>query len=219
MSLTDLFYDPPDFFMDTIQIVCLVILIIQGLRMSRKNQGGLIYKLIVGAFCCYLMGAVFWFFYYGLTGDWPQVFSAADLSWLGFYSFMLAANLSLIEKWTEEQKHAAKKTRLPALAVPVVALWFHIQYVLDKEGILVNNISSFVLIALWGYFSLMPLLAFRKSPARYYYLLSLLTMILELLIFLFSYSVSYGVLYYVFSYMQIIVWFFLFPAARKAVET
>lgn len=196
-----------------VQIAALAYLSAAAVRAALLNRNIIIYKLIAGAFACYLTGALFWLLHYYIRGDWPHVFSPNDLAFIGYYCFLLSANLSLIESWTERQKQAAGKYRLPALAASAIVLVFHIAYV-KMFGNIINNLIFLLPLSLWGYFSLWPLLACRKSPARNYYAAVSLALAFELLIFLFSYNN----LYFLFTYLQIAGWFFILPAARKAVE-
>ena len=204
-----------DLIVGFVQTAVLLFLIITGMRTAIAHKEKLIYKLISGAFACHLIGVLFWLPYFYIMQSWPSGFSAADLAFIGYYCFMFSANLSLIEKWTDEQKASAKKYRLAAIAAPLVTLLFHISYVI-QAGNLVNNIIVFIPLASWSYLTLWLFLASGKSPLRTYYGAVMLIILLELLIYFAS--TNYDTLYYVLAYIQMAAWLPILPLAKKAVD-
>ena len=204
-----------DLIVGLVQTAVLTTLIAVFSRAAIINKNILIYKLIAGAFGCHLLGVLFWLPYFYIMGNWPADFSAADLSFIGYYCFMISANLSLIEKWTPERKTLAKKHRLIAISAPIVTLLFHIVYVI-QAGKIVNNIIVFIPLAIWSYITLLSFLSSGRSPERVYYGAVMLVLVLELLIYFAS--SDFITVYYILAYAQMAGWVLILPAVNKAVK-
>jgi hypothetical protein len=95
-------------------------------------------RLLAGAFLCLSLSDLLWNLYQTILSDYPMGFTASDLSWLGYYWFLLSINLSLTTKWTAEDKRAARKSALPALVAPLLAVLFHLSFYLLHGDFLIN---------------------------------------------------------------------------------
>jgi hypothetical protein len=170
------------------------------------------------------MGVCFWLPYYYIMQDYPYGISAAVFSFIGYYCFVLSANMALMHYWTEEQKQAVKKYRLIAAVAPVVTVLFCLSYLfqpwLPENKIttvrIIENSMLMVSISSWSYVTLLFFLATRKSSMSFFYGIVLLQIALELLIFFFS--MFSGPVYFIMAYVQIAGWLFILPAAKKAVS-
>ena len=210
-------YPLNEFITDMIQAAVLVCLIVMAARLALLDRSVLVYKLIAGAFGCYFMALVFWIPHYYIMQDWPQgIIAASDLGFIGSYCFFLSAHFALAEKQSNEQKRAEQRYRFAALAAPVVTVLFFVSYIL-LEGSIIANILYAAPVAVWSYFSLRSFLAGKKSPARLYYGLVLIAILLELLVFEVSFFDD-NTLYVILTYPQMASWLLIPSALRKAVE-
>ena len=205
--------------MDTIFdiVSCIIQLIVLGVLvvwLVRQTKEPWLFQILVGAFGCYFLGTLFWTLHFFIKSDWPREFSVADLSYIGFYCFFLTAAMKLKTLWSSEERSRAKQGRFIALAAPITVIAFHVVYTLLAGGI-VNNILYCVPLSFLLYQSL--LCFFAGGAYRRYHAVVLIIFTLELLIFLVS-SFGLDALYYLFTYTQMVVWFFIIPAAIPSEE-
>ena len=192
-----------------IQLIVLASLVVWAVRQTKEAW---LFQILAGAFGCYFLGTLFWTLHYFTRNDWPRGFSAADLSYIGFYCFFLAAAMGSKTMWTDEEDSRAGRGRFIALSAPAVVILFHAAYVLLAGG-LVNNILYCIPLSFLFYHSLRGYIA--GGDWRRYHAIVLAVFTLELLIFLVS-SFGLDTLYYIFTYIQMVVWFLVIPAARRA---
>ena len=191
-----------------IQLIVLATLVVWLIRQDNKPW---LFQFIAGAFGCYFLGTLFWTLHFFIRNDWPRGFSAADLSYIGFYCFFLTATMGLKTMWLDEEDSRARSGRLIALAAPAVVIAFHAAYVLLAGGI-INNILYCIPLSFLFYHSLLGFIA--GGVYRRYHAAVLTVFILELLIFLVS-SFGMDTLYYIFTYIQMMVWPFVVFTAKK----
>jgi len=200
-----------------IQAALLVVLVIWAARHIRDSW---LFTIIFSAFGCYLLGMVFWVLHYFVMGDWPRGFSASDVSFLGYFCFLIAAAVGLLGQLGESARAQLKRQRILALIGPLTVVLFHSAYLLLAGG-LVNNLLYCLIMAVLAYYNLLGLLAAKKGLGgswRRYYRVMLVLMGLELLMFLVS-SFGWDVLYYVFCTLEATAWFFIIPAAEKGMTS
>ena len=193
-----------------IQLIVLGFLVVWAVWKTEKTR---LPQILAGAFGCYFLGTVFWTLHFFIRNDWPRGFSAADLSYIGFYCFFITAAMDLKAMRTdgERARARAKRNRLAALAASAVVLAFHTAYVLLAGG-LVNNILYCIPLSFLLYHALSGFIA--GGAYRRYHAAVLTTFTLELIILLVS-SFGFDTLYYVFTYIQMAVWFFVVFAAKN----
>ncbi|MDR1439169.1 MAG: hypothetical protein LBJ10_03910 [Clostridiales bacterium] len=150
------------------------------------------FALLAGALGCFLLGDVFYALHLWLAGDIPIVFSAADLSYLGFYAFLIAICLERLHGMGAGQRRGAKRRRIAALAAPAAVVLFHIAYIAIYPDILFNNLIFCALISTLAYFSLWLFLASGpgaespRHPMRAFYGAVLAYLLVELAMYLVS---------------------------------
>ena len=193
------------------QLIVLVVLVVWSLRQKTERW---LFQIIAGAFGCYFLGTLFWTLHFFIRNDWPRGFSAADLSYIGFYCFFLTAAIGAKTMWLDEEKTRAKRSRFISLAAPAVVIAFHMTYVLLAGG-LINNILFCIPLSFLFYHTFTGLIA--GGVYRRYHAVVLAVFSLELLIFLVS-SFGLDTLYYIFTYIQMAVWFFVIPAAKRGAD-
>ena len=191
-----------------IQLMVLGALVAWALRQTAEPW---LFQILAGAFGCYFLGNLFWTLHVLITEDWPRGFSAADLAFIGHYCFFLMAAMGLKSMWTDEECVRAKRDRLAALAASAVVIVLHAVYVLLAGG-LVNNVLYCIPLSFLFYHSVLGYCA--GGVYRRYHAVILAVFTLELIIFLVS-SFGLDTLYYVFTHMQMAVWFFVVYAAKK----
>ena len=194
-----------------IQLIVLAVLVFWSARQRGETW---LFQIITGAFGCYFLGTLFWTLFYFIRDDWPSIFTAADLSFIGYYCFFIAAALGLKGMWSEEERDRAGRGRAAAFVSVFVVLAAHVAYVLLAGG-LVNNILFFIPLAFLFYYTVSGI--FASGVYRRYHNAVLIVFVLELLIFLVS-SFGWNSLYYVFTYIQMAAWFLIIPAAKKGAE-
>ena len=209
-------YPLGELILDLIQTAILAYLTIAMTQLASKREDILAYKLIAWAFGCFFMALVFWIPHYYIMQDWPQgIIAASDLGFIGFYCFFISAHFALSEKHSDEHKQAERRCRLVSLAAPVVTVLFFITYILQGDTV-IGNILYAAPLAIWSYFTLRAFLAGKKSPARLYYGLVLVTILMEMFVFETSFFED-DTAYVVLSYAEMAVWLCIPSAVRKAV--
>ena len=191
-----------------IQLIVLGALVIWAVRQTKEPW---LFQILAGAFGCYFLGTLFWTLHFFIRNDWPRGFSAADLSYIGFYCFFITAAIGLKAMRTDAERARAGHYRLAALAASAVVIAFHAAYVLLAGG-LVNNILYCIPLSFLLYHSLSGFIA--GGAYRRYHSAVLIVFTLELIIFLVS-SFGFDTLYYVFTYIQMAAWFFVVYAAKN----
>jgi hypothetical protein len=107
---------------------------------SFRNPKDWMNRLLSGAFLCLSLSDLLWDLYQSVLHDYPMGFTASDMSWLGFYCFLIVINFTLMSKWLPADRHAARRIFLPSLIAPVLALLFHASYYLLHGSFYINLI-------------------------------------------------------------------------------
>ena len=159
--------------LDTIECICFVAEAVLaatcGLlsfrRAGKRKETSLFCFLLAGFYACVFMSDAF-FLITWFVEDYPFVFSAGDISWVGGFFFLITATLSLMDKWTPEQHRAARKYRLPALAVPGVCVAFNVVYIAIYPEILVNYLLYAIPTVILSYLAFWLYLAGKKGGVQ-----------------------------------------------------
>ena len=131
-----------------------------------KTRGRLaVYYLLTGFFACIFMSDAF-FLLTWIVEDYPFVFSAGDISWIGGFFFLITAAMSLTDEWTPPQRQTARKYRLPALAAPAVCVAFNIVYICIYPEIIMNYLLYAIPTVIFSYLALWLYLTARKGGAH-----------------------------------------------------
>ena len=150
----------------------------------KRKSPSLFYYLVTMFFACIFISNAYFLLVWFLSG-YPYVFSPGDLSWLGAIVFLITADLYIADTWTREQKEAAGKFRLPALAAPCVCVIFNAAYIRIYPELIINYLVYAVPTAILSYLALWLFLASLKvrpagcaiQPAMRVYHLSILVWI------------------------------------------
>lgn len=137
-----------------IQLVCMAAAAVISARRSMRRGGAWFYQLLTGAFGCYFLGDLFYTLHFMILRDYAVGFSAADLSYLGSYCFLLSIDLGLTGEWTDAEKQSVKRYRRAALMAPAAVVILHIVYVY-LAGNPVNNALFCIPLAYLSYYSLL----------------------------------------------------------------
>jgi len=163
-------------------------------RAGKRGDASLFFYLLTGFYACVFMSDAF-FLLTWLVEDYPFVFSAGDISWIGGIFFLITADMSLTDEWTPEQRQAARKYRLSALAAPAVCVAFNIVYICIYPEILVNYLLYAIPTVFLSYLALWLYLTARKGGAdsklQSYHLAVLVWIAVQLFCDLFSTYTEY----------------------------
>ncbi|MCL1983431.1 MAG: hypothetical protein FWG53_10165 [Clostridiales bacterium] len=193
-------------------------------RQAGKFKGArLFFLLLAGFFGCVFMSDVFYMLTW-IIEDFPFVFSAGDISWIGGYLFLITAALSLTDEWVPEQREAVRKYRWPALAGPAVCVIFNVVFISLYPQLVVNYLLYAVPTAILLYLSLWLFLLSRKGGLqpglRLYHLAVLVWLSLQMVCDLFStlrLVQIFAALSTVFWYIVMFIMPSIYFAARKGI--
>ncbi len=190
-----------------IQLLTFAALAIWAVRSAMRRSLVWLYWLIFGAFTCFVLGNAFWILHISIAGDWPSGFSCADLSYIGFYCFLLSAQTGIIHGWTSGQRQAAEETRSLALIAPAVVILFHAVYYFVAGG-LFSNIVYGAVLSVFSYYTCWAFLAGLRArvmfPLFSFHAVIIVALVLALLVFLVS-SFGWDNVYYALSFAGMIV--------------
>lgn len=179
-----------DLIVCSVQILMLATLAALSVRAARSAQNGMPLMLLAWGYACYFLGDLFYVLHLWLVGNFPFVFSAADLSYLGLYCFWISIDLTLINTWTDAQRQASQRYRLIAWLGPVVTVLFHIAYTYIYPDIWLSNLIYCIALSPLSYYTLFLLRASGKRSAwrewHDYQGAMLAFLVVELLMFLMS---------------------------------
>jgi len=201
-----------------IQLACMAAATALAARRAMRNRESWFFQLLAGAFGCYFLGDLYYTLHLLILGDYAVGFSAADLSYLGSYSFLLSIGLGLTGEWSNADKRAAKQYRRAALTAPAVIILLHILYVY-LSGNPVNNALFCVPLAFLAYYTLLLFLTGGKDKKnepslRGYHWTVLLFLFVENMMFLTS-SLGFELLFIVFDIMMSVTVLLMVRAAGK----
>jgi hypothetical protein len=109
-------------------------------RRALRDPGDWLNRLLAGAFLCLTLSDLLWNLYQTILGDYPMGFTASDISWIGYYCFLLAVNFTLTAKWRPEETRAARRLIPLSLIAPVLAVLFHAAFYLLHGDLFINAI-------------------------------------------------------------------------------
>jgi hypothetical protein len=180
-------------------------------------------KLLSGAYICFFMGDLVGALNYIIVDAYPYVFSAADVSYIGLYCFLIAIALELIGAWTENRRQIERKYRFAALTAPVVIIFSHIAYIIIYPDIIINYIIFCVPLSFLGYYTLLLFFVSRKTrnektpPSMYkYHKTVMLFLAIDLILFLVS-SLGWYFWSIIMGIALVVPTVMLLPAAKKGV--
>jgi hypothetical protein len=111
-----------------------------ALRRSLRNTKDWLNRMLAGAFLCLALSDLLWNLYQTILHEYPMDFTASDISWIGYYWFLLSINYSLTAKWTAEDKQTANRFFPISLIAPVLAVLFHLSFYLLHGDLIINAI-------------------------------------------------------------------------------
>jgi hypothetical protein len=202
-----------------IQTFCYAIAAVSALR-EAKGSGFTHCRLLCGAFVCYALGNLYWILYYTIYWKHALFFSAADLSWLASYFFLISIDIHLINNLTNQQRASVTKHRITAIAISGSVIISSHAWMVYMGISLFNNFCYGIAIFLAGYYGIMLLLACKKENvtsgmASYH---SNILIFFSLIIAMFVFSCLAGNIYFLSTVFDVALTVMPFPilaAARK----
>jgi len=196
-----------------IQIACL-----SAVTLLSARRSGWLFRLLTGAFGCYLLGDIFYMLHIWIYGQFPSGFSVAYLSYIGTYFFLLTIDLWLAGEWTDIQKKALRPNVRISLIAPAAVVILHLVYYIRDGGFFINLLFC-VPLSLLAYYSLLMLLAGGaksglEPPSRRYHGAVLLYVLAENMMFLSS-SLGSDAIYIAFDFIMSATLVITYRAAAK----
>ncbi|MDR0839408.1 MAG: hypothetical protein LBN99_07170 [Oscillospiraceae bacterium] len=105
-----------------------------------RNTKDWLNRMLAGAFLCLALSDLLWNLYQTILHEYPMDFTASDISWIGYYLFLLSINFSLTAKWTAEDKRVTRHFLPLSLIAPVLATLFHLSFYLLHGDLIINAI-------------------------------------------------------------------------------
>jgi hypothetical protein len=202
-----------------IQTFCYAITAALALR-ETKEPGLTRCRMLCGAFMCYVLGNLYWILYFTIYWKHALFFSAADLSWLASYSFLISIDVLLMNDLTDQQRTAVKKHRTAAIVISGSVIIPTHAWMVYTGVSLFNNLCYGIAIFLAGYYSIMLLSACKKenvtSEMASYHVNILI--FFSLIIGMFVFSCLVGNIYFLstaFDVALTVMPFSILAAARK----
>lgn len=174
-----------------VAMVIEMVLIALSLWYAQRYRPAWLFYLLAGVNASFFMGGVFVTLHYAIASEYPLIFSAADLSYIGMYCFLIAIDLTLVGAWSETQRQTAQKYKRVSLLGAAVVVVFHIIYIAIYPEIALNYVLYCIPLAFLGYHALLMALVSRETRNEKlslygYHKTVLLFLAVELLMFLSS---------------------------------
>jgi hypothetical protein len=199
-------YEYIEYAHDWIQIVCYAVCSVIALRRARKNTGrqsALVYRLLAGAFLCFVLGGLFFDLHIAIYGDYPRGFYTNDLAWIVIYIFFLSISLRFYDSFSEKERETAR-SYLPVSAFLALALFvtpYAISIFIGGEAFRSGFTAAGAFAA--SALSLSLFLAAARSgvrvQARYYHLAVLIYLATDAIMGFCYWDVSWGPIYSMYS--------------------
>lgn len=204
--------DKIDLVNEAVQIIVLLVGIFIGFLLYIKKGRDEKYIYIVSAFICIVMGDFVYTLYLWINGEFPDGFSAADLSYIGACVFFIVADFNFIESWGEEKKKNIRTARIYAFAAACFAFATYAVMIIELyiwKYPIWNSIVYLPFILALAYYTVLCFFADIPQNKPYHFVIILLVFS-DLMMSLFS---SFGIdaVYIVFD----CVWTLLFPFILK----
>lgn len=188
---------------------------------GKRKETSLVFYMLAGFYACVFMSDLFYLLTW-IVEDYPFVFSPGDISWVGGILFLITSAMSQSQKWTAEQRQAARRYRLPALSAPAVCAVFYAAYSIIYPEILINYLLYGIPTVILSYYSLWFFLASCKGGVnpvvRLYHLAVQMWIANQLFYDLFStlgWDYGFAVYETIFSCLLVITTTGIYIAARK----
>jgi len=200
-----------------LQLGCMAAATILAACLAIRRPGAWFYQQLTGAFACYFLGDLFYTLYLLILNDYAPGISAAGVSYIGSYCFLLSIGLGLTGEWTEADKRSAKPYRRISFIAPVVVILLYLANVCLAGNPVINALFS-IPLAFLAYYTLLLFLTSKKSAPsiRGYHRTVLLFLFAENMMFLTS-SFGFDIPFMVFDFMMSFTVLLMLRAAKKGV--
>lgn len=154
--------------LDWIQLGCLLIALGIMIDYIRKDKDNLFYQLQIGAVVCFVLGQIFWAMHLLILGYDNNSFGISDISWIGFYLFLLSGVSSILSQTVKKKLKVSTKIKIIALIAPVMIITTSILqylYYVDKTigGILYVMLYTAVMAPLSYYSFLLMIIPYGEN--------------------------------------------------------
>jgi hypothetical protein len=167
------------------------------------GQSALIYRLLAGAFLCFVLAGLFYDLYVAICGDYPHGFHTNDLAWMVLYIFFFSISLRFYDSFSkEEQKTARSYLPVSALIAFVIfvtpyAVSIYIGGEAFRSGCFAAGTYAAAVCSLDLFIA--AVLGGVRFQARYYHLAVLIYLAADAVMNFCYWSVSDGPVYYMYT--------------------
>lgn len=103
-----------------IQLLCAFVSFVLVILFYIRRKDVFIYSLLIKALGCFLLGELYWVLHLYIKGyEQLGTFSISDLSWIGFYIFLLSIYSSVFHKHTAIKSPKFRKYSILAFIAPI----------------------------------------------------------------------------------------------------
>lgn len=198
----------PELVQNIFQIAVFAILSIVSFLISINRTNVKSTRYFTGATFCYVFGNIFWTLYFVINGYFPYYFSAADVSYIGLYIFLISLAVMLRREYSSMQ--ITKRMRIIGL---LCSLW-----VMIANGICYFMVGGFlwtlmyaIPLAIMGYYAIINVIIFKNDNNNKFIYKANITLVLfvffDNMMFLVS-SFGFNNLYIIFDFLTTLT----FPA-------
>lgn len=207
--------------LEIIQLICACISLAGMIVCIRKVEEQLIFKLISEALVCFILGELYWVLHIYIKGyEQNSVFSISDISWIGFYLFLLTVCQGVFNQRANFKDKAYRKINLLSLIAPtfIISMNVNLYFLGDSPFYIVIYLIPTTILS---YYTLRCILAsFNNSMLkgfRAYHMTVGLILLVDNLVCL---ALDYGFEHteYIFKFCFAMLLLCIMPTAYKGVR-
>lgn len=206
---------------ESTQLLCATVSLVMAITCIYKRKDEMMYKIIAQALVCFILGEVYWVLHMFVKG-YEQLgsFSISDLSWIGFYIFLLSIDYSLLSTAFKSERRNIKYV-LRSIIAPVIIIDASILLYITGDSLFYTIIYCIPTVLL-AYFSMKYLISPTvgkgcATPLRLYNLIILLILLFDNLVCLAT-SYDIGDAVYILKLCFAMLLLLIVPAAYKGVN-
>lgn len=168
---------------ETIQLCCALVSLFGIIVSMLKTRELQLPKMILQSLICFVLGELYWVLHIYIRGfEQVGVFSISDISWLGFYFFLLAAYRATFQHIFDFKNLKYIKINIVSLLAPAFIIGVNIALYLSGDSLLYAVVYTIPTAFLAYVTQRMILLSFKEEEAkefRSYHIIVILILILD----------------------------------------
>ncbi|MDD3832909.1 MAG: hypothetical protein PHR18_03280 [Oscillospiraceae bacterium] len=186
-----------------------------------KRKDLLLPKIIFQSLICFVLGELYWVLHIYIRGyEQAGVFSISDISWLGFYFFLLAACRNVFHRNIDFKDNQYRKINIISLFAPAFIIGINMVLFLTGDSLFYTIIYT-IPTAFLGYYTLRLVLTSFKNEIlksfRTYHMTVGLILLLDNLACL-ALNLGFEDAEYIFKFCFALLLLLITPAVYKGVQ-